>query len=128
MSSTSARNTLSELLNDTSIEVRWKAIRTISDKQMFGAIDTLMHISRTDENPLIREEAIWALSTFRDPSIKECLLDVMERELVPQIRCAAIEALSSYAGDEVVSVLISALKDPDCRVQRAAAARSEERR
>lgn len=78
----------------------------------------LGHVTRTHDDPLVREAAVGALGALGDPHGLDAILGALADR--PAIRRRAVLALAPFDGPEVDAALAHALTDPDWQVRQAA--------
>jgi HEAT repeat protein len=82
------------------------------------AVPTLVAILLGEEDDWVRGMAANALTRISDPRAKAALYQVAtDRDASPKVRGDAIEALTNYADDRRIPVLLEALDDPSAEVR-----------
>ena len=107
-------DTLAEYARHDDPEIRSTAAFGLGEIGDERAIEPLVRIVDKDENEKVRDEALRALESYRDPRILDCLIREVgrvKRSRPP--RQVVARQLRHYATDRAVTALNELLGDPD---------------
>ncbi|MHC4986817.1 MAG: HEAT repeat domain-containing protein [Planctomycetota bacterium] len=107
------------LSDDSDPTARRLAASALAGTPTIGARDALIG-ALIDEDPLVRQRAVIALTQWRDERAREGLRTALAGDDDARVRSAAARALSRSGGDGAADALESARADPDPQVRRAA--------
>jgi HEAT repeat protein len=93
------------------------AAHALGEMQAVGALDEIIEVARTHDDPRCREAAIAALGMLGDDRGRQTLIDSLNDK--PNVRRRAIVALSNFEGPDVEAALEAAREDRDWQVRAA---------
>jgi HEAT repeat protein len=95
-------------------EIRSTAAYGLGEIQDARAIETLIKIVDEDQNEKVRDEALRALDSYRDPRILDCLVrEVARVKRSRPPRQVVARQLRHYPSERAVVALTELLDDPD---------------
>lgn len=93
------------------------AVFALGEHLHLGAVDGLIKVATTHEDPRCRESAIAALGAIGDDRARPAILGALEDK--PAVRRRAIVALANFEGPEIEEALVRAGEDRDWQVRAA---------
>ena len=109
---------LRPVLDDTDSLVAESAAWALGEREDPAAVDALVAVANTHEEPLVREAAVAALGAIGNERGLAAILRATSDK--PAIRRRAVLALAPFDGPEVDAALQRALTDRDWQVRQAA--------
>ena len=97
------------------VELRVRAVRALRGIKLNQATEDLIALGRTEEEPLVRGEALKALSEREEDAATQALAQLLQDEPQVKLRRAAVEVLAQRPLSSELIVLLSAIttSDPD---------------
>ena len=98
-----------------SVELRVTAVKALRGIKLNEATEDLIALGRTEEEPLVRGEALKVLSEREEGAATQALAQLLQDEPQVKLRRAAIEVLAQRPLNSELIVLLSAIttSDPD---------------
>lgn len=102
-------------LRADNVDVRVAAVRALRGIKLHQATEDLIVLSRTEEDPVVRGEALKVLSEREEGSATQALGQLLQDEPQVKLRRAAIEVLAQRPLNSEMVLLLSAVttSDPD---------------
>jgi hypothetical protein len=100
----------SHVAEDPDYTVRAAGLRALNRSRAKGY--TYLYLkSLQDDQPLVRLQAVDALSNIPDPDAINDLVDHLNSDISPDVRISCADALRNYKNGEVASALVTVLDD-----------------
>lgn len=117
-----ALQTTQDLLKKGNAEVRKRAVFVLADFEDEEALAQLIAVAKTDPDPDVRRQAIYAISEYDDdPKVIDTMVAILKAEKDLDIRRHALYAIAEVDRPDVTQILVDvAMKDPDVELRTAA--------
>jgi putative membrane-bound dehydrogenase-like protein len=111
---------LAQMLGDPRTAVRRRAIEALRNQKSTAL--TLVNLFRTSVSELQQRNAVWALSSARDPQAPNALSAVLSSSFPESVRHAALHAMAVDSATANLEALLNVLESSDSPALRRAAA------